>query len=458
MKTRPNILFIMCDQLRADALGCTGNWVKTPNIDRIANEGVRFSNCVTNSPVCLPARVSLATGRYPHNTGVWDNCPFELPEGTPTWMAAIRNEGYRTSLFGKAALHRRGPDIRNFEHVLNSYGLDDVDEIRGPRASVDTICHMTARWESLGLLEAFRKDINERVGKNKTLVRPSPLPLAEYYDVYVGQQAKNYLHNYKRPQPWFCWVSFGGPHEPWDTPEPYASIYRPDHMPDPVKRPRVRDHGPKGELDQKFAESPGRIGNARELRASYAGKVTLIDDQIGKILKEIETRGEWDRTIILFTSDHGEMNGDYDLIHKSNFLNPAVRIPLIVRKPELKGSSLAGKIIESPVELFDAGPTLTDFAGAKISYTHFAQSLAPLFQDPNIERRQFAISEFALEMMYLDRDWKLMLNRDGEPYRLFDVKKDPREMDDLIGQKQSETVIAELKSKLLDRRKQTENV
>ena len=184
----------------------------------------------------------------------------------------------------------------------------------------------------------------------------------------------------------------------------------------------------------------------------------MIDDQIGKILKEIETRGEWDRTIILFTSDHGEMNGDYDLIHKSNFLNPAVRIPLIVRKPELKGSSLAGKIIESPVELFDAGPTLTDFAGAKISYTHFAQSLAPLFQDPNIERRQFAISEFALEMMYLDRDWKLMLNRDGEPYRLFDVKKDPREMDDLIGQKQSETVIAELKSKLLDRRKQTENV
>jgi arylsulfatase A-like enzyme len=108
--------------------------------------------------------------------------------------------------------------------------------------------------------------------------------------------------------------------------------------------------------------------------------------------------------------------------------------------------------------LFDAGPTLTDFAGAKISYTHFAQSLAPLLQDQKIEHRRFAISEFALETMYLDRDWKLMLNRDGEPYRLFDVKKDPREMDDLIGQKQSEAVIAELKSKLLDRRKQTENV
>src|SRR5437899_11829761 len=160
-------------------------------------------------------------------------------------------------------------------------------------------------------------------------------------------------------------------------------MYRTDEMPEPIKRPQVRSRSPKGELDQKFAQSPGKIDNARELRASYAGKVTLIDHQIGQILTEIETRGESDRTVILFTSDHGEMNGDYDLIHKSNFLNPAVRVPLIVRNPELKGSSLAGKIIESPVELFDAGPTLADFAGTKINYTHFAQTLNPLLQHPN---------------------------------------------------------------------------
>jgi arylsulfatase len=446
----------MCDQLRADALGCTGGWVKTQNIDRIAHEGIRFSNCVTNSPVCLPARVSLAIGRYPHNTGVWDNCPFELPEGTPTWMSAIRDVGYRTSLFGKTALHRHGPDLRKFEHILHSYGLDDVDEIKGPRATVDTICHMTARWDSLGLLKAFQKDIKERTGKNKTLVWPSPLPLAEYYDVYVGQQARNYLHNYQRPEPWFCWVSFAGPHEPWDTPEPYASMYRADDMPAPLKRPRGRDDGPKGELDQKFAESPGKIDNGRALRASYAGKVTLIDDQIGQILNEIETRGELDSTVVVFTSDHGEMNGDYDLIYKSNFLDPAVRIPLIIRTPELRESSRAGKIIESPVELFDAGPTSVDLAGAKIHYRHFARSLAPVLQHPNAEHRPFAISEFAHETMYLDRDWKLMLNREGEAYRLFDVKKDPHEMEDLIGRKESENLISELKSKVLKHRTQTQ--
>ena len=373
-------------------------------------------------------------------------------------MGAIRDAGYRTSLFGKTALHRGGPDLRKFEHVLHSYGLDDVDEIRGPRASVETICHMTARWESLGLLKAFQEDVKARVGKNKTLVRPSPLPLAEYYDVYVGQRAKDYLQNYQRDEPWFCWVSFAGPHEPWDTPEPYARMYRAEDMPEPLKRPSVRRHGPAGVLDRKFAETADeRIDNARELRASYAGKVTLIDDQIGDILKEIETRGELDRTIILFSSDHGEMNGDYDLIHKSNFLNPAVRIPLIVKTPEMKASSLAGTIIDSPVELFDAGPTLSDFARAKITHPQFAKSLLPILQDPGHEHRTFAVSEFVHETMYLDRDWKLMLNREDAPYRLFDLKHDPAEQNDLVGQKEHESLIAELKEKLLDRRKRTQS-
>ena len=452
MSARPNILFIMCDQLRADALGCTGNWVKTPNIDRIAHEGVRCSNCVTNSPVCLPARVSLAIGRYPHNTSVWDNCPYELPEGTPTWMTAIRDTGYRTSLFGKFALHRRGPDIRNFEQVVRSYGLEDVDEIRGPRANAETISHMTARWDSLGLFEAFKKDIQDRTGKNKTLVRPSPLPLGEYYDVYVGQQAKNYLENYKRTEPWFCWVSFAGPHEPWDTPEPYASMYRANDMPAPLPRPLLRRGGPKGELDDRFADAPGKIDNARELRANYAGKVTLIDDQVGEILKVLEDRGELDRTVVLFTSDHGEMNGDYDLIHKSNFLNPAVRIPLIVSAPKTQRSPLAGKILDQPVELFDTGPTLTDFAGTQINYRNFAHSLTPLIQNSNAKHRDFALSELKQEMMYLDRDWKLMLNANGEPYRLFDVNNDPNEMNDLIDRKEHKELIGELKRKLLDRR------
>ena len=453
---KPNILLIMCDQLRADALGCSGSWVKTPNVDRIARDGVRFTNCVTNSPVCLPARISLATGRYPHNTGVWDNCPYELPETTPTWMSAIHEAGYRTSVFGKTALHRGGPDLRQFEYKLHSYGLDDVDEIRGPHATVDVICHMTERWKSLGLLDSFRRDMKERGGKNRTLVRPSALPLSEYYDVYVGQRAKEYLHNYKRAEPWFCWVSFAGPHEPWDTPEPFASMYRPEDMPEPIPRPPERRRGPKGELDRRFAESSrGGVHNAKELRASYAGKVSLIDDQIGQILDEIEKRGELGRTIILFTADHGEMNGDYDLIHKSNFLNPAVRVPFIISAPDLMKSPHSGTVNDSLVEWFDAGPTLAELAGAQLNYSQFGQSVIPSLKNPRIEHRRFAISELLQEVMYLDRDWKLMLNRKREPYRLFDVKNDPRELNDLIGQGEHKSLIDELKSKVAERLRQT---
>ena len=453
---KPNILLIMCDQLRADALGCTGHWVKTPNVDRIAREGVRFTNCVTNSPVCLPARISLATGRYPHNTGIWDNCPYELPESASTWMSAIRDAGYRTSVFGKTALHRGGPDLRKFEYKLHSYGLDDVDEIRGPHATVDVICHMTERWRSLGLLDAFRKDMKERGGKNRTLVRPSRLPLSEYYDVYVGQRATEYLRNYKRAEPWFCWVSFAGPHEPWDTPEPFASMYRPQDMPDPIPRPPERRRGAKGELDRRFAESPrGEVRNAKELRASYAGKVSLIDDQIGQILDEIERRGELGRTTILFTADHGEMNGDYDLIHKSNFLDPAVRVPFVLSTPHLRKSSQAGTINDTPSEWFDAGPTLAEVAGAQLKYPQFARSLIPALQNFKTEHRNFAISELLHEVMFLDRDWKLMLNRKREPYRLFNVKSDPRELNDLIGQGEHEALMDELKGRVADRLKQT---
>jgi arylsulfatase len=454
---KPNILLIMCDQLRADALGCTGNWVKTPHVDRIAHDGVRFTNCVTNSPVCLPARIAMATGRYPHNTGVWDNCPYELPENTLTWMSAIRDAGYRTSVFGKTALHRGGPDLRKFEYKLHSYGLDDVDEIRGPHATVDIICHMTERWKSLGLLEAFQKDMKERGGKNRTLVRPSALPLSEYYDVYVGQSAKQYLHSYKRAEPWLCWVSFAGPHEPWDTPEPFASMYQPDEMPAPFKRPPERHGEPTGELDRRFAESPrGGIHNAKELRASYAGKVSLIDDQVGQILSEVEARGELERTMILFTSDHGEMNGDYDLIHKSNFLNPAVRVPFILSTPELKKSSQAGTTNDSPVEWFDAGPTLAELAGARLNYTQFARSIVPSLRNPKVVHRNFALSELLHEVMYLDREWKLMLNGKREPYRLFDVKNDPQEMNDLAGRSEQANLIKDLKSRIADRLMETE--
>jgi choline-sulfatase len=448
---KPNILFIMTDQMRWNAMGCSGGWVKTPNLDRIASEGVRFSNCVTNTPVCIPARVTLATGLYCHNTGIWNNFHYDMPAETNTWMQAVRDAGYRTSLFGKTHLHNHQGDLRDRLHLMHAYGLDDIDEIGGPRAAARVLSHMTERWEKKGLWTKYQEDYKERFSHKVQPVRPSALPLEEYADVYVGQQAKKYLEAYNRDEPWFCWVSFGGPHEPWDAPEPYASMYDPADMPEPVPMPEDKYSRPKGNLDIQIAQR-GHVGpeSAVKMRANYAGNISLIDDQIGEILEAIEARGELDNTAIVFSSDHGEHNGDYTLTHKSTFLDGPVRVPLIVRTPESLKSTSAGSVSDSPAEWMDVGPTMVELAGGEIEYQQFAKSLCPTVADPSVEHREYAISEIQNEVMYLDKEWKLAINRDGEAYMLFDRLNDPREQDNLAGSPDNTELRERLRGKILE--------
>ncbi len=455
----PNILFLVTDQQRWDAMGCSGDWVQTPNLDRIASEGVQFTNCVTTSPVCIPTRLSLATGLYPHNTGVWNNMGHTLLAETPTWMQAMRAAGYRTSLFGKTHLHPHSGDLRDREGLMNAYGLDDVNEIGGPRASARTLSHMTAMWEEKGAWEAYRADYRERFSTKPHLVRPSTLAFEDYADVYVGQQAKRYLQNYDRQEPWCCWVSFGGPHEPWDTPEPYASMYDPETMPPAIPRPPVgeRPHGHLDRLMQRMNPKfePGEIGR---LRANYAGNVTLIDDQIGEIIEAIAARGELDNTVIVHTSDHGEMNGDYGLIYKSNFLNGAVRIPLLVRTPKASGlqTTPTGSLCDSPVEWIDIGPTLVELAGGELVHRQFGKSLCPVLTQPESTHRDFAISEIEGEIMLLNQEWKAALNANGEVYLLFDVQNDPNETENLAGRPEVADIETALRLQILERLVQTQ--
>ena len=455
----PNILFLMTDQQRWDAMGCSGDWVQTPNLDRIASEGVQFTNCVTTSPVCIPTRLSLATGLYPHNTGVWNNMGHTLLSETPTWMQAMRAAGYRTSLFGKTHLHPHSGDLRDRESLMNAYGLDDVNEIGGPRASARTLSHMTSMWEEKGVWEAYRADYRERFSEKPHLVRPSTLAFEDYADVYVGQQAKQYLQNYDRQEPWCCWVSFGGPHEPWDTPEPYASMYDPETMPPAVPRPPTGER-PRGHLDRLMQRMNPKFetGEIGRLRANYAGNVTLIDDQIGEIREAIAARGELDNTIIVHTSDHGEMNGDYGLIYKSNFLNGAVRIPLLVRIPKASGFQTppTGQICESPVEWIDIGPTLVELAGGELAHRQFGKSLCPVLTQPESEHRDFAISEIENEIMLLNREWKAALNANGEVYLLFDVQNDPDETNNLAGRDEVADIETALRLQMLERLMQTQ--
>ena len=448
--TNPNILFVMTDQQRWDAMGSSGNWVKTPALDRIAAEGVRFTECVTTTPICIPARVTLATGRYPHNNAVWNNLDYTLAPDAPTWMRAIQDLGYRTSLFGKTHLHPHRGDLREREHLLHAYGLDDVDEIGGPRASAKVMSHMTARWQDKGLLEAYRADVADRLANKPHVARPSVLPLDEYADVYVGQQAKHYLEGYDRDEPWFCWVSFGGPHEPWDAPEPYASMYAPEAMPVPVPRPADDHPRPRGWLDYHMERSTPTFdpGDEAAMRANYAGNVTLIDDQIGEILEVIEQRGELANTVIAFTSDHGEMNGDWGLIYKINFLDGALRVPMLVRTPATAANG--GLVSDVLVENCDLGPTLVELAGGALEHRQFARSLCPALEAGGGHRKEVG-SEFRGEFMLMTADWKMALNREGECYLLFDRGDDPHETRNLAGLPESKAVEDELRLQTLVR-------
>ena len=430
--------------------------MRTPAIDRLAAEGVRFANAYTNSPVCVPARASLATGRYPHNTDVWKNQAFTLGTDAPTWMRAVRDAGYSTSLFGKTHLHPHRGDLRDREDVVRSWGLDHVDEIAGPRAAARCRSNLTDLWEDAGVYDAYRADLRERYATKPWVARASPLPLELYADVYVGRQAESFLRAYRGAKPWCCWVSFGGPHEPWDAPEPYAGLYDPASMPEPiVPEPGTHDR-PRGLLDEKLAGGgvPFEPGDVARLRANYAGNVTLIDDQIANVLRAVEQRGELDRTVVAFVSDHGEMNGDHGLVYKQNFLDPAARVPFIVRLPP-SWSGPAGASSDAMVELMDLGATVVELAGGRAVDGSLARSVLPLLEDPARPHRQFALSELRREGMVVDADWKLAVNRDGEPYMLYDRRSDPLETRNLAGRREHEEVSLRLLHQL--RRRMSED-
>ncbi len=447
-KKRPNILFIMTDQFRADVLGCAGSSVKTPNLDALASEGVRFEECYTVSPLCVPARISMMTGLYPHTTGAWNNAEYILAPEANLWVKAIRDAGYATSVFGKLHLHADFGDFTQQEDLVHGYGFETVNEVSGPHSTCQTRTHMSKEWEEKGVWEDFCKDMLAR--EKRPYASPSPLSAEDYYDSYVGRKACEYLESYSEERPWFCHVSFPGPHEPWDAPKPYDSLYNPSDMPSPIGITSDENADrPRGEYDNLMKKTHIHCNEeqAKEIRANYYGNVTLIDEQIGKLIQIIKDRGEWDNTIVLMTSDHGEMNGDHGFINKRNFFRSAMNVPLIVRLPERAGGK--GAVSDALVNLMDVGPTLAELAGAELSYEQFGKSVCPCLKDPEKEHRDWILSEYACETMIYDKNWKLAINRQGETYMLFDEKNDPSEIKNLAGVEDYKEVNTELRDQML---------
>jgi arylsulfatase A-like enzyme len=357
-----------------------------------------------------------------------------LDPEAPNWIKGVAAAGYQTSVFGKTHLHPHTGDLRDRLPLMHEYGLHIVDETAGPRASADVLSNMTALWHSLGHWGAYKTDLRERFAAKAHVARATTLPLALYYDRYVADSAYRHLTSPQLEPPWFCWLSFAGPHEPWDAPEPYASMYSPSDM--PVPSPRIQSSELGGLLRRAYDSSrhspPLTDLDIAEMRANYAGSVTLIDDEIGRLIQLLRDRGDLERTAIIFTSDHGEMNGDHRLIYKSNFLDPAIKIPLIIVPPGgIAGRT--GRRSNAIVELMDVGATILDFAGTEVARGMRSRSLGHVIESHSGEHRSIALSEFRNHVCVVNESYKAEFGEDGGPTLLFDRRADPQEQLNLAG-------------------------
>lgn len=450
---RPNVLILMTDQQRADCMGCAGHPVlQTPNIDRIASEGLRFSHACTSSPICMPARASFISGLHPHNHNMWHNSG-RLPEGEESLFRRLQQAGYRTAHTGKSHYYAHsGQHLRDEEPYMHARGFDDVHETTGPWATVTTDSYMTDHWDELGLLDAFRDDYRKRREHEGIAVWPSPLPEAEFLDSYIGRTAKEYLEQYSRAEPFCLFVGFGGPHEPWDAPGRYAEMYDPAQMPSAI---------PPGEPGEWLAEHAAEALAHTEkhnlsdevigaIRASYYGKISLIDDWFGELLGVLDDRGWTDDTLVVFWSDHGEMAGDHQRLHKSVFLESALRVPLMLRWPSRVE---AGQECDALATTVDVCPTILEGLGIEVGRRCQGQSLWPVIEDAAAPLREAVFSEIAPaplgHIMVRTAEWKYAISAQGDGMMLYDLRSDPDEQTNLVGHPDYREVEAEMRDRIL---------
>ena len=448
MADLPHILIIMPDQLRADTMGCAGHpAVRTPNIDRIARQGMRFTNAITPSPVCMPARASFISGQFPHQHHVWYN-GGSIHADEETFFQHLQRAGYRTAHVGKSHYYPlRGKYLPDYEPYMHERGFDYVHEIAGPHANVISDGYMTDRWKRLGLLEEFRADYRSR---NPLTVRPSTLPLGEDIDSYVGREAVEYLHGIRGDGPTCTFVGFGGPHEPWDPPGEYAEMYDPADMPAPI----ALDEDSAGLPEHaRIIMGPNVEGltpeKVTEIRAAYYGKITLIDHWIGRILSVYEERGWLANTLIIFWSDHGEMAGDHNRLFKACYYHGSVDMPLIVRWP---GSVHAKTTCDALVQTVDIFPTIMGIIGAETPPRVAGKSLWPLLHDPGQSIRDTAFSEIGRTgnrtVMARTKRYTFALHENGESVHLFDEEQDPEQRNNLVSDPGHSAVVADMRERI----------
>ncbi len=427
---RPNILLIMSDQHRGDCLDfavqANGSRVavQTPHLRRLAQEGVWFPRFYSESPVCVPARAILQTGMLPHRLGMYSNADI-LPEDHPTLAGCLAASGYFCQAIGK--MHFRPVRAHHGLHRLwlseeIPYALEEDEFLQ---------FLVAAGYGHVEEPNGIRHELYE-------LPQPSQLPETHHTTAWTGRQTIAFLreHVRERPeQPFFCWTSFQKPHPPYEPPVPWHRLYRPAMAPAPIRH-----------LDE-FAWLPGsvRAGVAQghypdvdrlaTMWSYYFGSISFIDSWIGMILDELEDLGLRERTIVVYTADHGELMGDHWLFGKSRFYEQSACIPGLISWP---AGLPRGVVREQLAGLADIVPTLLDAAGVDpephglrpdgMSLLETARSGAPT--------RDVLIGQVGrgpqAHLMALSQDWKYVYDAGQNRELLFRYRGEAPELLDYL--------------------------
>ena len=393
----PNILFIMTDQQRWDYLGCYGaDFLNTPNIDRLAASGLVFTQAFSNAPLCAPARIGLATGMHPARIGALDNNCY-LPHHLPTYYQRLRDQGYRVGCVGKLDLAK--PDTYNGRYGdrpnVYRWGFTHPEEVEGKMHAAQgepTAPHgpYTHYLRDRGRLTSFQEDYRSRAEAGWILgvSHDSVLPTEDFQDVYIGRRAARWIENIADDFPWHLFVSFVGPHDPFDPPRDHAERYRKVAMPDAI--PKHQDGKPQW-IRARQKEFDG--DELAKIRRQYCALIELIDDQVGMLLDALEARDMLDNTIIIFSSDHGEMLGDHGLFQKQLPYEPSIHIPLVVSGPGIEG----GRRSDALVDMSDLNPTICALADVDAAPDMDARSFEQILlgrQDTHRQEIMMALRNF----------------------------------------------------------------
>lgn len=464
---RPNILWIVTDQHKATALSCIGERALkkdlTPNLDALAADGTLFTNAYCPSPVCGPSRASMITGKFPPENGMVTNVKTPLREDNFYLPQLIKEAGYETGMAGKLHLAPADKDYGfHVRHLSDAPYSVYADEDKYSEY-IDWLRANYFDAKGIDPVEIFDRDELAYDDDLKLFMMGSCFRSEEEHETrWTTDRTIDFLNEQTPEKPFFFYTSYFGPHQPYGVPEPYASYYKPEDIELPESFYIELSERP--ELFQESAGGPYRHvreslteDDCKEVIAAYLNQVRMIDVYIGKIIDQLKANGQYENTMIIFTSDHGENLGDYGLFFKSQMYDSCAKVPLII-KPAGKINPQRRDEVVNTIDLF---ATMLDAAGADWkaaaeSPDMESVSMIPLLSGEKAEWKNETYSIFGCNKdkaltMIREGKWKLVRLAHGEVdavYELYNLEADPEEMQDVYAVPENSDIVKELKEKL----------